>query len=274
VARTEELPAKFRNSGARTKPNRPGAKALAGVGALYRRFVRGDRKAGYQLAAALSGFLAPDYLFLEYGRAWTTDEDFVSTYRRVVGESLIHTADKKWFLRELARSIRDVPGEIAECGSYLGWSAYFLADATEGTGKQLHLFDSWEGLSSPVAEDGGAWAAGDLTASETACLATLDDFSDRVVSHQGWIPDRFGDVEDCRFALVHIDVDLYEPHRDALRFFWPRLNPGGMMVFDDHGSSFCPGVRRAIDEYLTPLGLHVLGTPTGQAFVSKPAVPA
>lgn len=244
-------------------------KALSAARAIHKRFVRGDRLAGYQLAEGVCSFLAPDYQFMEYGRAWTNDEAFVSTYRRVVGERLMHTADKKWFLRELARSINTTPGDIAESGSYRGGSAYFLAEATAESGKRLHLFDSWEGLSGPGPEDGTHWTAGDLTMSEKECLATLEPFADRVVTHRGWIPDRYPDVASESFALVHVDVDLYEPHRDALQFFWPRLNEGGLMVFDDYGSAFCPGAKRAVDEYFRELPTPVIAAPTGQAFVWK-----
>jgi len=190
-------------------------------------------------------------------------------YEELLGGEHLETADKKWFLGELARSIRGIPGEIAECGSFRGASAYFIADATEGTGKVLHLFDSWQGLATPVEADGSHWSAGDLTASEADCRTTLAPFAGRVVAHSGWIPDRFDEVEDLRFAMVHIDVDLYEAHRDAVAFFWPRLAPGGVMVFDDYGSSFCPGARRAVDEFFEARGLRVIGVPTGQAFLTK-----
>jgi len=249
------------------------ARVVATGRALHRRFLRGDRYAGYQLAQGISSYLAPDYVFMECGRAWTNDEAFMATYARVVDDATMITADKKWFLRELARSIAGVAGDIAECGSLRGASAYFVAEATAATDKQLHLFDSWQGLSAPVDADGTAFKAGDLTSTEAECLATLAPFAERVVLHPGWIPARFGDVEQLRFSLVHVDVDLYEPHRDALAFFWPRLSDGGVMVFDDYGSSFCPGARQAVDEYFDPLGLRVVGVPTGQAFLFKPRDP-
>lgn len=245
------------------------SQALAAARALQRRVVHGDRYAGYQLAQGITSYLAPDYVFMESGRAWTNDEQFMAAYRRVVDDPVMRLADKKWFLRELARWSRGVDGDIAECGSFRGASAYFLAEATGGTGKRLHLFDSWQGLPPPVGADGSAWKAGDLTASEAECLATLAPFATRVDSYRGWIPDRFAEVEDRTFSLVHVDVDLYEPHRDALRFFWPRLADGGVMVFDDYGSSYCPGARQAVDEYFGPRGLYVIGVPTGQGFLFK-----
>jgi hypothetical protein len=56
-------------------------------------------------------------------------------------------------------------------------------------------------------------------------------------------------VEDRRFKLVHIDVDLYQPTRDSVEFFYPRMVPGGVILCDDYGSTRCPGARRAMDEF-------------------------
>ena len=85
--------------------------------------------------------------------------------------------------------------------------------------------------------------------------------------HPGWIPDRFPEVADERFSFVHVDVDLYEPHRDAIEFFWPRLTRGGVMVFDDYGSAYCPGARQAVDEAFAPT--DIVESPSGQCFVIK-----
>ena len=38
--------------------------------------------------------------------------------------------------------------------------------------------------------------------------------------YKGWIPDRFEEVSGKRFSFAHIDVDLCEPTRDSLEFFF------------------------------------------------------
>ena len=83
----------------------------------------------------------------------------------------------------------------------------------------------------------------------------------------GGFPSGSRDVADERFSFVHVDVDLYEPHRDSIEFFWPRLTAGGVMVFDDYGSTYCPGARQAVDEAFAPT--DVVESPSGQAFVIK-----
>ena len=242
-------------------------RAASAASAVWARMVHRDTAAGYDLARALSSVLAPQYRFSEPGRAWMADEAFLGQYRALTGGALLEMADKKVTLRSLARWTRGVPGQVAECGCYRGVSSWFLAEETEGTDKRLHLFDSFEGVSAPTSADGGHWQEHDLRADEDECRRLLAPFGERIALHRGWIPDRFADVEDETFSLVHVDVDLYEPHRDSIDFFWPRLATGGVMVFDDYGSTFCPGARRAVDEAFDPE--EIVELPTAQAFVVK-----
>jgi hypothetical protein len=60
---------------------------------------------------------------------------------------------------------------------------------------------------------------------------------------------------------------LYQPTLDSVVFFYPRMNRGGLMLFDDYGFATCPGARRAIDEFFTDKPEPIIDLPTGQAFV-------
>ena len=97
--------------------------------------------------------------------------------------------------------------------------------------------------------------------------ANLTAFDDLIVFHQGWIPDQFSDVADARFCFVHIDVDLFQPTRDSLDFFYPRMVRGGLIVCDDYGFETCPGARRAMDEFFADRPEPIVHLPTGQGFV-------
>ena len=39
----------------------------------------------------------------------------------------------------------------------------------------------------------------------------------------------------------YVDVDIYASVLSCCEFFFPRLNPGGVMVFDDYGLITCAG---------------------------------
>lgn len=131
----------------------------------------------------------------------------------------------------------------------------------------MHLFDSFKGLSKPEAEDGTFWYAGALASTEQAARDNLARFPD-VSFCRGWIPERFCEVADRRFAFVHIDVDLGAPTRNSIEFFYPRLQPGGILLCDDYGFTTCPGATKAMDNFLRDRE-RVVHLPTGQGFVIK-----
>ena len=161
-------------------------------------------------------------------------------------------------LMELACDRLGPKGDIAECGCWHGHSTYMLALIAERSGaSDFHVFDSFEGLSDYGSKDKGAMAPKSrsaeqarqdfFAADESAVRANLSRFP-FISIYRGWIPERFGEIEDRRFKFVHIDVDLYQPYVDSIEFFYPRLLEGGVMVFDDCGSAGFPGARLAVEE--------------------------
>lgn len=157
---------------------------------------------------------------------------------------------------------RSLPGDFAECGCWRGHSSYMISwlIAQARQSRQFHIFDSFEGgLSNKSDEDKGLLATVEpeaVAAQKQAFYSTEEEVSralssfDFVTLRKGWIPERFSDVAEKSFALVNLDVDLYEPIRDSLVFFFPRLVPGGVIVVDDYGTTDWPGVTIAVDRFL------------------------
>ena len=182
--------------------------------------------------------------------------------------------DRRFFLLGTAAGVRGVAGDTADIGVRFGTSSYFILCGIDDAGKQHHLFDSFEGLSEPTTEDRGAgghaaWKQGQLLAEEQVTQKNLHMYEDRCRYYKGWVPARFPEVQDRSFAFVHIDVDLYQPTRDTLDFFYPRVNPGGVIVCDDYGSTLCPGARKAMDDFMADKPEAIFQIPTGQALVVK-----
>jgi hypothetical protein len=178
---------------------------------------------------------------------------------------------RRWAVHQLLRLTGAVRGDTAECGVYQGAGSYLMAAANRclGGNRLHHAFDSFSGLSAPSALDGNYWTAGDLSAPLEAARANLAEFEDAVKFYQGWIPERFHDVAECRFRFVHIDVDLYEPTRDSLAFFYPRVEDGGIIVCDDYWFTTCPGATRAVDEFLANKPEKMLPLAQGGGFLVK-----
>ena len=173
--------------------------------------------------------------------------------------------DRKWMLKELLKLVRKVDGDTAECGTWRGGSSWLIA---RGLGRPHHAFDSFEGLSAPEPRDGAHFKKGDLAVSEEEFRSRMTDVADLRV-YKGWIPSRFPEAADRKFCFVHVDVDLYQPTRDAIEFFYPRLAPGGILLLDDYGFFICPGARQAADEFFKDKPEPILEVPTGQGLVLR-----
>lgn len=228
------------------------------------RFAR--EHAGWTLLARVAAHTCPSYVVTDYAKLWFEDDDFLAQYRRLVPGN-DRSADRKYFLRSLLQLADGLPGDTAECGVYEGATSWFICDYFRGSGKAHHAFDSFEGLPEPTHPDGRYWQPGDLKTAEDRARATLTGF--KVNFYPGWIPERFAEVMNRQFCFVHIDVDLYQPTRDSLEFFYPRTAAGGVIVCDDYGSALCPGATRAMEEFMADRPEPIVRCPTGQAFIVR-----
>ena len=155
-------------------------------------------------------------------------------------------------------------------GVFRGGDSYLIAAflARSRLAKAHHLFDSFEGLSNPENEDGTHWRKHDMAVDLARTKKLLSRFRN-IHIYKGWIPDRFHEVADRQFSFVHIDVDLYQPTRDSIEFFYPRLAPGGIIICDDYGSTACPGATKAVNEFLRDKPEKMVSLSDGAAFLVK-----
>ena len=138
-----------------------------------------------------------------------------------------------------------VRGDIAEVGVYSGGSAKLICEAKGD--RRLHLFDTFNGMPSIDPIDVGSYREGQFS------NTTLEDVQDYLAgySHVSFYPGVFPAtgkaVQNLRFSLVHLDVDIYRSTIEALRWFYPRMERAGIIISHDYFGA--PGVRKAIDEF-------------------------
>ncbi len=223
----------------------------------------------YWLAVA-GKTLCPEYRFRWPQTDWLKDEEFTK-YLHEIDEKTGFNADRRWFLSQMLRLVSQVSGDMVECGTYIGATARLMVQACMPYGKKLHVFDSFEGVSEPSAFDGTHWQKGFLSAGEDIVHAQLSRFATEgdYTLYKGWIPEKFHEVKDIKFSFVHIDVDLYEPTRDSIEFFYSRMNAGAVCICDDYGCWTCPGATKAIDDYLADKPEKMLTMPSGGGFFIK-----
>ena len=169
----------------------------------------------------------------------------------------------------MARQCSHLAGDFLEAGVYRGGSALLIWRAlqAEGVKRSFHLFDSFAGLPAPGDRD--RHAEGDLSDTSVEDVRSLFAETQAGVLHQGWIPETFRDCGVGAVAFAHVDLDLERSVLDACEFIYPRLQHGGIIVFDDYGFPSCPGARAAVDAFFEDLPEVPLVLPTGEAVVFR-----
>jgi O-methyltransferase len=159
-------------------------------------------------------------------------------------------------------NLEGIPGDFAELGVYKGESAWLIHRLSPE--RTLHLFDTFAGFHEPdIEEETGEAATYDRTDfADTDSglvkerLGTTGDF----VFHEGYFPDTTAGLEHLRFALVHIDADLYRPVRAGLEYFYPRLSPGGVLIIHDYTHKW-EGLCRAVDQFVITIPENLIHVP-------------
>jgi O-methyltransferase len=229
---------------------------------------RGDVLERFQALRTIAALILPEYRFKWPQMAWWTNgvfSSYLSRFKELDGNN----TDRRWALCQLLRLIASVEGDTAEVGVYRGASSWLICAANAESKKTRihHMFDSFEGLSEPGSHDGDHWYKGALACPEDEVRRNLEEFLSTTRLYRGWVPERFQEVAERRFAFVHIDVDLYQPTWDSMEFFYARMNRGGVIVCDDYGFTSCPGATKACDEFLADKAEKMVSLPCGGGFM-------
>ena len=164
-------------------------------------------------------------------------------------QSLLSEARKER-LKHYTQLANKLDGIFVEVGVYKGGSAEIIAK-NKNEDKPLYLFDTFEGMPEVDTAFDNHHRKNDFndTSYEAICAGVAS--YKNVFVYKGVFPDVHVDlIKDQKFALVHIDVDIYKSHVDCLNFFYPRMVDNGIIVLDDYERPTCKGATIAIDEFL------------------------
>jgi hypothetical protein len=155
-------------------------------------------------------------------------------------------------------SVREVTGDVIECGAYQGATSLLLArlGMDAGLSQRVLMLDTFAGMPRTslydVSRQAGEFAPPNRMLERIGAQAAALGVTDRVEVHQGLFADTFAGFRDrdLRFAFVHIDANIYQGTWDACAYTLPRVTAGGAVVFDDYNGVCDLGARLAIDRYL------------------------
>lgn len=204
----------------------------------------------------MSSEIAPAKVALRRAARWISHRlrarypMFYPTYSREVAHRIDGYHDEVRYTT-LALAIQRLeidatPGAFAEIGVYRGVTSSFIHK--QAPARTLYLFDTFEGF--PEQSLGGQQDARFKDTSQQG-VAALVGASPNIKFRQGFFPATAAGLEDEHFALVMLDVDLYLPALDVLRFFYPRMVRGGYFFMHDFNFPESDmAISRAAHEFL------------------------
>jgi O-methyltransferase len=129
-----------------------------------------------------------------------------------------------------------VEGAVVECGCWLGGTTANLSIICDIVGRDLIVYDSFEGLPAPVAgDDMNPMVKGSFRGDLQVVEANVARYGviDRCQFRKGWFKDTLpGHRENV--VLCFIDVDLKSSMHDCIVNLWPHLTDEGYVFFDEY----------------------------------------
>jgi O-methyltransferase len=132
-------------------------------------------------------------------------------------------------------------GVVVEAGCYRGASTAKFSLAADIAGRELVVFDSFQGLPDNNEPHDRSIFGGSVRFQKGDYRGTLDEVKANV--------SRFGSINRCRFvpgwfddtmprfmepvAAIYLDVDLASSTRSCLKYLYPLLEPGGVLLSQD-----------------------------------------
>ena len=155
-----------------------------------------------------------------------------------------------WFQVAYLKRMK-IAGAFAELGVHKGVTAkaiHFM-----DVDRKLYLFDTFNGFDprdlAVESQQEDKFDPSNFSDTEIAQVRTYISGNDNVIFKKGYFPETILDLGQELFAFVHLDADLYLPTLEALKFFYPRMNPGGVIIIHDYNHTW-DGIPKAVNTFV------------------------
>ncbi|WP_179030820.1 TylF/MycF/NovP-related O-methyltransferase [Paenibacillus kribbensis] len=187
-------------------------------------------------------------------------EDLLIEKRKIIDYYMSLKFDTRLaLLRQIADEINEcgVRGSVAELGVFKGEFSKYINRVFPD--RQLYLFDTFSGFDQKDIDnenkgDFSNSVAGEFCNSDVDLVLNKMMYKENCIVKKGYFPESASDVNET-FAFVSLDVDLYQPILEGLKFFYPKLSEGGYIIIHDYNSTRFHGVKQAVREYCREHGV-------------------
>lgn len=155
--------------------------------------------------------------------------------------------------------LRKITGAIAEAGVDMGLTSAILNRLFPQ--RRLYLYDTFERFPQDALDIEVELFNGDPKLAERWKKIRPDSNArihyirehlsseENVYFRKGYFPETaiMHDAAET-FAFVLLDMDLYLPMLEGIRFFYPRISSGGYLMLHDYNTSLFKGIHAAVEE--------------------------
>lgn len=174
---------------------------------------------------------------------------------------------RKQFVRDFAAIIhmRGINGCVAEAGVFQGEYASVINECFPD--RKLYLFDTFEGfdIRDVMYEKENQFSdaeEGNLCITSEALVLRRMKYPESCIIRKGYFPETTEGIYE-RFCYVNLDMDLYKPTLEGLKYFYPLMVQGGIITIHDFFGNGYEGVKRAVCEFIEECDKQLVPFPIG-----------
>lgn len=171
-----------------------------------------------------------------------------------------------FFLKRMAERLHkeNIYGAVAEAGVFRGEFAKEINKYFPNS--KCYLFDTFSGFDE---RDYEFERKKSMTDDINHFRATSEELvynkmpnKDVVEIRKGYFPETTLGIDEY-FVFVNLDMDLYKPTIEGLRFFYPRMRDGGVILIHDYFTESYPNIEKSIDDFEAEIGHRLYKMPIG-----------
>lgn len=205
------------------------------------------------------------------------DPEFQRSYERMrIASGAVNNPGLHWRVHQVLWAFHycfTLDGDFVECGTGRGLMMSAGLESLDGwnaSDKRIYLFDTFEPfrLNPETGDNDSTRGIHDKYAPSVEAI--VENFSEwkNVNIIKGRIPETLASTNIEKVAFLHIDLNHSIAECEALRYFWPKLVAGGIVLLDDYGTDATQ--NDAMNMVAAEFGVRILTTGTSQGIILKP----
>lgn len=178
------------------------------------------------------------------------------------------------YFHNIFKQISELEGNIVECGVGAGdgLCTFLSLHSLENKSREIWGFDTFEGFPEFSEADNKEIETSnrlnhyveyteDFIKNKMIEFGLSErDVKENIVLAKGLIPESLEKYNSKPISFLHLDLDLYDPYKHSLKFFYPLVETGGVIAFDEYDKPNdlikWPGAKKGIDEAIEELGIN------------------